>query len=70
MVYVYRTRSVRAYAFQTRSVKAYSFQTQSVKAYVYQTWSVKAFAFVALPYLPITHVSSHAVPDSTRPHAY
>jgi hypothetical protein len=68
-VFGIRTTSARVFAFQTQSVKAYSFQTASVKAYVYltQTPSVKAFAFVALPYLPITHVSSHAAPDSTRP---
>jgi hypothetical protein len=53
-----------------QSVNVYSFQTYSVKAYVYQTRSVKVFAFVALPYLPITQVSSHAVTDSMRLPAY
>jgi hypothetical protein len=69
---VIRTQGITANGIRTTSTRAYAVQTQSVKAYVYetQTLSVKVFAFVVLPYLPITHVSSHAAPDSKRPHIY
>jgi hypothetical protein len=67
-----QTTSVKANVVQMQDVTANGVQTTSASAYAFQTQtrSVKVFAFLALPYLPIAHVSSHAIPDSTRPHAY